>query len=135
MLKFAYKRAIIRQFNTHGKLYFRNQVLRMYNFPFASYCLMMALLSASRNMSINKIQLIVCRLFLLTILSYFCVFTDYQIYVLQSVKRNMLKKTHYALNFTSAATICHNVKHEGILSWIEGMTTQRLVPICRKTYL
>jgi hypothetical protein len=35
MLQFAYNRDIIRHFNTTGKLYLRNQLLRMYNFPFA----------------------------------------------------------------------------------------------------
>jgi len=59
MFRLAYKRAIIRQFNTKEKLYLRNHMLRLYNFSFASYYLMMALLSASRNMSINKFQLIV----------------------------------------------------------------------------
>jgi hypothetical protein len=59
MFRLAYKRTIIRQFNTKEKLYLRNHVLRMCNFSFASYCLIMALLSANRNMTINKFQLIV----------------------------------------------------------------------------
>jgi hypothetical protein len=52
MFRLVYKRALIRHFNTKGKLYLRNQVLRMcnfssfrlYNFSFAPYGMKIALL-------------------------------------------------------------------------------------------